>query len=186
MSWVRSPKRLVFNCAPATTGFCDTRRSTCLSSRPNKSDALSCSRTCCRATSSDAAPLTACSYSCSRCCESSSTISASRSGDKWSSASRALMSALKPGMLTPSDEVDGFDKLTPARALLRKHVFSRGCQAIVATPALPRLFNPAATDPVAFLKSIKQRIKGSDIESNRAARTQLDQLSYLISVPGTV
>src|SRR6476646_6674289 len=186
MSWVRSPKRLVFNCAPGATGFCDTRRSTCLSSRPNKSDALSCSRACCRATSSESPPLTARSYSCSRCCESSSTISASRTGDNWSSARRALISTLKSGMLNPGDQVDGFDKLTPAGALFRKHVFARGCQAIVATPALPRLFNPAATNPVPFLQSIKQRIKGSDVESNRAARTQLDQLANLVSMSGTI
>src|SRR6267378_2214960 len=186
MSWVRSPKRLVFNCAPGATGFCDTRRSTCLSSRPNKSDALNCSRTCWRASSSEAPPLTARSYSCSRCCESSSTISASRTGDNWSSARRALISTLKSGMLNSSDEVDRLDELTPASALLRQHVFARGRQAIVAAPPLPRLFNPAATNPVPFFQSIKQRIKGSDIESNRAARTQLDQLANLVSVSGTI
>src|SRR6266576_3679885 len=186
MSWVRSPKRLVFNCAPGATGGSNTRRSTCLSSWPNKSDALSCSRTCWRASSSEAPPLTARSYSCSRCCESSSTISASRTGVNWSSARRSLISTLKSGMLNPGDQVDSFDELTPAGALLRQHVFARGRQAIVAAPALTRLFNPAATDPVPFLKSIKQRIKGSDIESNRAARTQLDQLANLVSVSGTI
>src|SRR6478672_2761711 len=186
MSWVRSPKRFVFNCAPGTTGFCDTRRSTCLSSRPNKSDALSCSTACRRASPADAPQLSARSYSCSKCCESSSTISASRTGDNWSSASRALISTLKSGMLNSSDEVDRLDEFPPAGALLRKHVFARGRQAIVATPALPRLFNPAATNPVSFFKSIKQRIKRSDVESNRAARTQLDQLANLVSVSGPI
>src|SRR6476619_518269 len=89
-------------------------------------------------------------------------------------------------MLNPSDEVDRLDAITPASALLRKHVFARGRQAIVATPALPRLFNPAATNPVPFFKSIKQRIKRSDVESNRAARTQLDQLANLVSVSGPI
>src|SRR5438874_9658758 len=186
MSWVRSPKRLVFDCAPGATGFCDTRPSTCFSSRPNNSDALSCSRTCRRASSSEAPPLTARSYSCSRCCESSSTISASRTGDNSSSARRALISALKSGMLNPRDQVDGFDELTPAGALLRQHIFARGGQAIVAAAALPRFFNPAASNPVPFLKSIKQRIKGSDVESDRAPRTQLDQLANLVPVSGTI
>ena len=39
-------KNLVFHCATRCDRSCDTRRSTRLSSRPNKSDALSCSRTC--------------------------------------------------------------------------------------------------------------------------------------------
>src|SRR6266550_6434719 len=177
---------LIFLPDPNAVGSCDTRRSTCFSSRPNKSDALSCSRTCRRASSPDAPQLRARSYSSSRCCESSSTISASRTGDNWSSARRALISPLKSSMLNPGDQVDSFHELTPAGALLRKHVFARGRQAIVAAPALTRLFNPAATDPVPFLKSIKQRIKGGDVESNRAARTQLDQLANLVSVSGTI
>src|SRR5262245_23839320 len=174
MSWVRSPRKLVFNCAPGATGFCDTRRSTCLSSRRNKSEAASCSSTCCCASSSEEPELSARSYSSSRCCENSSTISASRTADNWSSARRALISVLKSGMLNPCDQVDGFDKLTPAGALLRQHVFAGGCQTIIAAPALPRFLNPAATDPVPFLEAIKQWIKGSDIESNRAARAQFD------------
>src|SRR5882724_8741123 len=177
---------LTFRCAPDAIGSCDTRRSTCFSSWPNKSGLLSCSRICWRAASSDAPLLNARSYSSSRCCESSSTISVSRTGGKPSSASRALISPLKSGMLNPGYQVDSFHELTPAGALLRQHVFARGRQAIVAAPALTRLFNPAATDPVPFLKSIKQRIKGSDIESNRAARTQLDQLANLVSVSGTI
>src|SRR5262249_21279936 len=122
----------------------------------------------------------------SRCCDSSSTISASRSGDNWSSARRDLISALKSGMLNPGDQIDGFDKLAPAGALLRQHVFAGGRQTIIAAPALPWLFDPAATDPVPSLEAIKQWVKGSDVESNRAARTQLDHLSNLVSVPGTI
>src|SRR5512132_3594459 len=177
---------LVFLSDPNAVGLSDIRFSTSLSPRPNKSDALSCSRTCRCASSSDAPQLRARSYSCSRCWESSSTISTSRTGDNWSSARRALISTLKSGMLNPGDQVDSFHELTPAGALLRQHVFARCRQAIVAAPALTRLFNPAATDPVPFLKSIKQRIKGSDVESNRATRTQLDQLANLVSVSGTI
>src|SRR5262249_19316467 len=164
----------------------DIRRSRCLSSRPSKSDALSCSTTCRRASSSDAPQLSASSYSCSRCCESSSTISASRTGDSWSSARRALISTLKSGMLNPGDQVDRFDELTPPGALLRQDVFARGRQTIVTAAALPRLFDPAAANPVPFLESIEQRIKRSDVESNRAARPQLDQLANLVSVAGTI
>src|SRR5215475_8013294 len=89
-------------------------------------------------------------------------------------------------MLNPGDQVDGFDELTPACALLRQHVLANGSQTIVAAPTLARLFNPAAPNPVPFLKSIEQRIKRSDVESNRTARTQLDQLANLVSVPGTI
>src|SRR4029077_8724741 len=126
------------------------------------------------ASSSEEPDLSARSYSSSRCCESSSTISASRRGDNWSAARRALISTLKSGMLNPGDQVDGFDKLTPPCALLRQHVFARGRQAIIAAPALPWLFYPAPTDPIPSFEAIEQWIKGSDVESNRAARTQLD------------
>src|SRR6266496_361331 len=149
---------LIFLPDPNAVGLFDIRCSTCLSSRPNKSDPLSCSRTCRHASFSEAPQLRARSYSCSRCCESSSTISASRAGDNWSSDRRTLISALKSGMLNPGDQIDGFDELTPPGPLLRQHVLARGCQAIVAPPALARLFNPAATNPIPFLKSIKQRI----------------------------
>src|SRR5918996_495197 len=177
---------LIFLSDPNAVVLSDIRCSTCLSSRPNKSDALSCSRTCRRASSSDAPQLSARSYSSSRCCESSSTISTSRTGDNWSSARRALISTLKSGMLNSGDQIDRFHELPPAGALLRQHVLAGSCQAIVAAPALTRLFNPAATNPIAFLQSIKQRIEGSDVESNRAARTQVDQLANLVSVPGTI
>src|SRR3954451_3558252 len=186
MSWVRSLKRFVFDCAPGASGCCDTRRSICLSWRPNKSGALSCSRTCWRATSSEAPPLTARSYSSSMCCESSSTISASRIGDNCNPDSRALISTLKSGMLNTGDQVDRFDELTPACALLQQHVFDRGGQAIITASTLTCLFNPAATNPVPFFKSVKQRIKGSDIESDGAARAQFDQLPDLVSMSGTI
>src|SRR5437763_8940053 len=177
---------LIFSSVPNVTSAADTRRSTCFSSPPNKSDALSCSRTCWRASSSEAPQLSALSYSSSRCCESSSTISASRTGDKPSSARRDLMSILKSGMLNPGDQVDGFNKRPPAAALLRQYVFARGGQTIIATATLARSFDPATTNPGPLLKPIKQRIKGSDIKSDRAARAQVDQLRNLISVPGPI
>src|SRR5215469_17222025 len=177
---------LTFDRVPEVIGCCETRCSTFFSSRRNRSGVFSSSSAFWRASSSDAPLLTARSYSCSRCCESSSTISASRAGDNWSSDRRTLISALKSGMLNPGDQIDGFDELTPPGPLLRQHVPARGCQAIVAPPALARLFNPAATNPIPFLQSIKQRIKGSDVESNRATRTQLDQLADLVSVAGTI
>src|SRR5262245_2639165 len=177
---------LTFDRVPEVIGSCGTRCSTFFSSRRNRSAVFNSSRTFLRASSSEAPPLTARSYSCSRCCESSSTISASRAGDNWSSDRRTLISALNSGMLNPGDQIDGFDELTPPGPLLRQHVFARGCQAIVAPPALACLFNPAATNPIPFLKPVKQRIKRSDVESNRATRTQLDQLANLVSVAGTI
>src|SRR5262245_41243905 len=177
---------LIFCRVPGAIGSCETRHSTSFSSRRNRSAVFNCSRTFWRASSTDVLLLSAASYSCSRCCDSSSRISASRSGDKPSSDSRALISTLKSGMLDSGDQVDRFNELTPPGALLRKHIFARRRQAIVAAPTLTRLFNPAATNPIPFLKSIKQRIKGSDVEPDRAARTQLDQLSNLVSVSGTI
>src|SRR5215510_12458554 len=156
---------LTFDGAPEVIGSCETRCSTFFSSRRNRSAVFNSSKAFLRPSSSEAPLLTARSYSCSRCCESSSTISASRAGDNWSSDSLALISALKSGMLNPGDQVDGFDELTPPGPLLRQHVPARGCQAIVAPPALTRLFNPAATNPIPFFQSIKQRIKGGDVES---------------------
>src|SRR5215470_8559614 len=177
---------LIADSFPEVIGSGETRHSTFFSSRRNTSDVFSSSSTFSRASSSDAPPLSARSYSCSRCCESSSTISASRVGDNWSSDNGALISALKSGMLDPRDQVDGFDKLTPASALLRQDVFASRGETIVSAPALAGLFNPAAPNPIPFLKSIKQWIKRGDVESNRATRTQLDQLANLVSMPSTI
>src|SRR6516165_1618157 len=177
---------LTFDRVPEVIGSCETRCSTFFSSRRNRSAMFNSSRTFLRASSSDAPPLSARSYSCSRCCESSSTISASRVGVSWSSDRRTLISALKSGMLNPGDQVDGFDELTPPGPLLRQHVFPSGGQTVVAAPALAGFFNPAAPNPIPFLQPIKQRIKGSDVESNRTTRTQLDQLANLVSVAGTI
>src|SRR5215831_17852793 len=119
ISWPRSENILIVEPFPEVIGSCETRRSTFFSSRRNRSVVFNSSTIFLRASSSDAQLLSARSYSCSRCCESSSTISASLAGDNWSSDSRALISALKSGMLNPGDQVDGFDELAPASALLR-------------------------------------------------------------------
>src|SRR5204863_6725246 len=168
------------------TVFPGAGNSTCSSSRSSKSGALSSSTTRWRASSSDAPRLIASSYCSARCCESSSTISASRTGGSLSSANRALISTLKSGMFYPRDEADRFDELDPATALLRQRLLARWRKAVIASATLPCFFNPATADPVSFLQPIEQRVERSDIESYGAARAQLNKLSNFITVPRAV
>src|SRR5205085_12382283 len=113
--------------------------------------------------------LSPCSYSSSRCCTSSSAISASRAGERPRSIRRPLISLRKSGIFDPSDPADSFDEFVPAIALRGENCFSGRREAVITPPPLSCLFHPATANPAAFLESIKQRIKGGDIEAKRAA-----------------
>src|SRR6478672_672013 len=174
---------LLLACVPIGTGFCGTGRSTRLSSRPSKSGTFKSASTARSASSSETPRLSACSYSSSRCCESSSMISSSRAGERLNPARRALTSAFQSGILDSSDSTDCFHELEPPVALAGEHLFASRGEAIITSPALPRLFHPAAANPSPFFEPVEQGIKRSDIKPERAARAQLDQLTNVVAVP---
>src|SRR5262245_60788475 len=108
----------------------------------------------------------------SRCCDSSSTISASRDGAMESTDRRARMSALQSGFDSPCPsptlvegsgmfpsgchEAHGLDEVVPRLALLQQHFAARGRQAIEATATLPWFLDPCTFDPAALLEAIEQ------------------------------
>src|SRR2546429_9838644 len=108
-------------------------------------------------------------------------ISASRAGGSPSSARRALISALKSGMLNSGDAVDRLDELDPAMALLRQHPFARRRKAIIAAAKLPGFFSPPTADPVQFFLTIEQGVQRSDVESEGATRGEFVKRAYLVS-----
>ena len=79
------------------------------------------------------------------------------------------MSLRKSGILDPGDPADSFDEFSPAITLRGENFFACRREAIITPPPLSCLFYPATANPAAFLESIKQRIKGGDIEAERAA-----------------
>src|SRR5437868_10301562 len=173
---------LLLPCVPIGTGFCGTRRSTRLSSRPNESATFKSASTARSASSSDKPRLSACSYSSSRCCTSSSAISASRAGESPRSIRRILISLRKSGILDPGDPADSFDEFAPAITLRGENFFAGRCESIITAAALSLVLHPAAATPTTFLKSIQAWIKRGDIEAKRAACTQLAQLADVVTV----
>src|SRR5689334_23015170 len=79
--------------------------------------------------------------------------------------------------------VDGGDELFPGVFLGGQNARARVRQAVVTTPALTGLFDPAALNPAALFESIKERVKGGDAKDNRAAGTRFDELAQLVTVP---
>src|SRR5262249_55714455 len=53
-----------------------------------------------------------------------------------------------------------------------------------ATASLARAFYPAADDPSALFHAVEQGIERRDVEGEHAARSRLDELRQLVSVPG--
>src|ERR1043166_6141876 len=106
-------------------------------------------------------------------------ISASRAGDRLKPSSRFRISFLKSGMLKSRDQIDGFDELAPSLPLRLENLSARAREPIVTAAPLTGLFHPAAADPSAFFEAIKQRIKRSHVETQRAARTHFDELPEL-------
>jgi hypothetical protein len=89
-------------------------------------------------------------------------------------------------MLNSSDEADGFDELAPAFPLRLKNLFAGRSEPIIATPALSGFLDPASTNPAAFLEAIEEGIKGSDVEAQGTARTELDELADIVAMAGPV
>src|SRR5438552_49311 len=117
------------------------------------------------------------------CCDSSSTISASRAASSRRGSSRRRISALQSGMLHPRDAIDGRHELLPATAVREQQPFAFGGDAVIAAAPLPGLLDPAALDERAAFHAIEQRVERRDVESKDAARSRLDELGELVSVP---
>src|SRR6185369_2652102 len=98
-------------------------------------------------------------YTSSRCWASSSTISASFGGDRFSPRSRSPISRFQSGMFESADAIDGFDKLAPTVPLCFEDLPTLSGQTIVTAPSLPGLLHPTALNPTALFEPVEQRVK---------------------------
>src|SRR5262245_5929773 len=164
MSCPRSASILLFLLVPICTG------SVYFLPWPNESGSLRSFSAARRASLSVAPRLSASWYCSSRCCESSSTLSASRVGGRFNFGSRRRTSARKSGMLNSGDATDRGDELAPTFPLPREHFPACRREAVVAPSTLSGFFDPAATNPAAFFESVEKWIERSDVEAQGAAR----------------
>jgi len=113
-------------------------------------------------------------------------MSMARAGEISALARRSLMARRKSGILDSGDPADGLNEIAPAITLRGENFFPRRRKPVITASALPRFLDPPAPNPTAFLESIKQGIKRGDIEAERAARSQLDQLADVVPVARSI
>src|SRR6266849_4813586 len=121
------------------------------------------------ALSADALPAINSRQRSSRCCESSSTMSASRAGDSGSDDSRMRISRAQAalshapfagvegsGMLPSRDAPNGFHECGPRLSLLCQHAPPLGRHLVEPAAPLPGFFDPGTLDPSTLLEAIEQ------------------------------
>ena len=97
-------------------------------------------------------------------------------------ARRLRTSAFQLRMSGLRDTVHRRDEPLPSRSLACEHPSSGGGDAVIASPPLTGLFDPAARDPATLLESIEQRIQRRDPESDRSLGLLLDDLADFVSM----
>src|SRR3974377_284165 len=136
-----------------------------------------------REASSGVAPsATISSYRSSRWIESSSMISCSREGGRFSPTNCLLISCFQSGMLHPRDSADPADKFLPAVALLGQSLLTLRGQTVVTPPSLIGFFDPTSLNPAAILEPVEQRIQRSDVEPQLAPRAAFDELPDIVTM----
>src|SRR5262245_24221780 len=130
---------------------------------------------CRYASSSLAPPLRNSRYRSSRCCSISSKRSDSAAPSKRKAAMRSRTIRPHSGMLYSCHPADGSNEFLPAPPLRGKCVSALMRQAVITPPSLFGLFHPAAVDPAFLLEPVEQRIQRRDVESQGAARSDLNQ-----------
>src|SRR5262245_14531328 len=127
------------------------------------------------ASSGETPPATSCRHRSSRCCESSSTISASRAGGSATFLKRARISGPQSGMFASCYQAHGFDERLPRLLLAREDAAAVRGQPVESPPSLAGLLDPCPLDPPALLEPVEQRIERVDVEHEAAGRARLDQ-----------
>src|SRR5262245_5739726 len=110
-------------------------------------------------------------------------ISASRAGSSSRAASRSMTSRFHSGMFGSGDAADRGHEGLPRASLRLQHFLPFGRQFVIAPPPLPGLLHPLPLDPAPLLKPVEQRIERGDVETQRPARTRLDQFGNVVAVP---
>src|SRR5215510_3799370 len=121
----------------------------------------------------------------SRCCESSSTISASRSGERCRPDKRGRTCCVQSGMFVSCDALNSVNECCPGLALSSQHPPALRRDFVEAAASLVGLFDPGALDPATLLKAIEQGIEGVNVKRDLAAGARVDQFTQLIAVAGS-
>src|SRR5215471_2327001 len=118
----------------------------------------------------------------SRCCESSSTISASRVGESRRPDKRGRTCCDQSGMFVSCDALNSVYERRPGVALLSQRAPALRRDFVEAAASLMGLFDPGPLDPSTLLEAIQQWIKGIDVKRYLAAGARVDQVIQLIAV----
>src|SRR5262245_56272193 len=85
-------------------------------------------------------------------------------------------------MVDYGDAAGGVGERAPRAALALEDLRARRRDLVVATPALPRLLDPAPLNPSALLEAIEQRIERGDAKLQHTVRPRFDQLAQVVAV----
>src|SRR5688572_20593880 len=135
------------------------------------------------ASSSDAPPDISSRQRSSRCCESSSTISCSRVGERRSDDKRGRTWPAQSGKFVSRHASYRLDECRPGLPLLGEEALSLRRQLVEPAAAFVGLLDPGALDPAALFEAIEQGVEGVDVELQLTARPGLDQLAQVVAVP---
>src|SRR5262245_15247071 len=179
----RSCQRSLSNRPPGAPGViaeggCACRRGAMYSARTLPSlKSASATRV---ASSGDAPPAINSRQRSSRCCESSSTISASRIGESCRDARRGRTCGAQSGMLISRDPAYRLDERRPGLSLLREHPTSFSRHLVETAAPLVGLLDPGALDPVPLLELIEQRVERVDVELQVSAGSRFNQPAQVV------
>src|SRR5262245_64405964 len=95
-----------------------------------------------------------------------------------------MTSRFQSGMFGSGYAADRGHEGLPRAALRLQHFLPFGRQFVIAPPPLTGLLHPLPLDPAALFKPVEQRIERGDMETQRPARTGLDQFGNVVAVPG--
>src|SRR5579864_5593664 len=112
-------------------------------------------------------------------------ISASRSGRRPCRCKFWRMYFVHSGMFSSQNLVDGASELLPRAALPhQRDAASRG-QPVEAAAALTRLLHPPAQNQALRLQTAQDRVQRAHAKLKPAPRPGFDELSQLVTMPGT-
>ena len=79
--------------------------------------------------------------------------------------------------------VEGIDEVLPDVPLARQRLPASGRQPVVAAPALPWFFDPAAVDEVLLLHAVEGGIERGGVKGDLPPGSLVDQAGEVVTVP---
>src|SRR5581483_718186 len=115
-------------------------------------------------------------------------MSISRSGGRFRSARRLLISLFQSGlsgMFHSGNPVYCLNESAPAALLSCQHFLAFRCQFVIATATLSGFLYPSPLYPASLFQAVEQRVERSDVETDNAVGSRFDQFADLVSVSRT-